>query len=57
MTGRGGVLLNPPAVLTKEFTSLTAHEFTVNGPKQTWANYYYPTGEKVIQMPTAEVVS
>ena len=24
---------------------------------QTWANYCYPTGEKVIQMPTARVVS
>ena len=24
---------------------------------QTWANYCYPTGEKVIQMPTAKVVS
>ena len=24
---------------------------------QTWANYCYPTGEKVIQMPTAKIVS
>ena len=24
---------------------------------QTWANYRYPTGEKVIQMPTAKIVS
>jgi integrase len=24
---------------------------------QIWANYCYPTGEKVIQMPTAKIVS
>jgi hypothetical protein len=24
---------------------------------QTWTNYCYPTGEKVIQMPTAKIVS